>query len=234
MGPFCVFRVFASSTTSFTDNSLTIKTPSFSFQGQALYKISKNWTSQTIVSTSNSKTDGYYQYLWDSANGDEFTRYTSKANRNTYAIDVQQNFQGDFNQFRFNEPVSFNEHQDEDDEEDDDDWVRFDKYVCYHYLLDDYWELIEEPIQDTNNERMPKQGDKVQVRRIHWDEGDWDLELYSLVCLYKNKVIVEDKGWSLRRYDEWRFPPQEEVTLSDGKTYIVVDEYGKKILKLKK
>ena len=28
-----------------------------------------------------------------------------------------RNFQGDFNQFRFNEPVSFNEHQDEDDEE---------------------------------------------------------------------------------------------------------------------
>lgn len=82
--------------TSFTDNSLTIKTPSFSFQGQALYKISKNWTSQTIVSTSNSKTDGYYQYLWDSANGDEFTRSISKANGNTYAVDVQQNFQGDF------------------------------------------------------------------------------------------------------------------------------------------
>ena len=81
---------------SFTDNSLTIKTPSFSFQGQALYKISKNWTSQTIVSTSNSKTDGYYQYLWDSANGDEFTRSISKANGNTYAVDVQQNFQGDF------------------------------------------------------------------------------------------------------------------------------------------
>jgi iron complex outermembrane receptor protein len=81
---------------TFTDNSLTIKTPSFSFQGQALYKISKNWTSQTIVSTSNSKTDGYYQYLWDSANGDEFTRSISKANGNTYAVDVQQNFQGDF------------------------------------------------------------------------------------------------------------------------------------------
>jgi iron complex outermembrane receptor protein len=74
--------------TSFTDNSLTIKTPSFSFQGQALYKISKNWTSQTIVSTSNSKTDGYYQYLWDSANGDEFTRSISKANGNTYAVIV--------------------------------------------------------------------------------------------------------------------------------------------------
>jgi iron complex outermembrane receptor protein len=88
--------IFKKYNKSFTDNSLTIKTPSFSFQGQALYKISKNWTSQTIVSTSNSKTDGYYQYLWDSANGDEFTRSISKANGNTYAVDVQQNFQGDF------------------------------------------------------------------------------------------------------------------------------------------
>lgn len=81
---------------SFTDNSLTVKTPSFSLQGQALYKINKNWTSQTVVSTSNSKTDGYYQYLWDSANGDEFTRFISKANGSTYTVDVQQNFQGDF------------------------------------------------------------------------------------------------------------------------------------------
>lgn len=81
---------------SFTDNSLTIKTPSFSLQAQALYKFNKNWTSQTVVSTSNSKTDGYYQYLWDSANGDEFTRYISKANGNTYTVDVQQNFQGNF------------------------------------------------------------------------------------------------------------------------------------------
>ena len=81
---------------SFTDNSLTVKTPSFSLQGQALYKINNNWTSQTVVSTSNSKTDGYYQYLWDSANGDEFTRFISKANGSTYTVDVQQNFQGDF------------------------------------------------------------------------------------------------------------------------------------------
>lgn len=81
---------------SFTDNSLTVKTPSFSLQGQALYKINKNWTSQTVVSTSNSKTDGYYQYLWDSANGDEFTRFISKVNGSTYTVDVQQNFQGDF------------------------------------------------------------------------------------------------------------------------------------------
>lgn len=29
-------------------------------------------------------------------NGDEFTRSISKANGNTYAVDVQQNFQGDF------------------------------------------------------------------------------------------------------------------------------------------
>lgn len=103
----------------------------------------------------------------------------------------------------------------------------------YFYLTDDQWELIEEEKAEVVETRLPKQGDKVQVRRIHWDEGDWDLELYNFVCLYRNKVIVEDKGWSLRWYDQWRFPPQEEVTLSDGKTYLVEERDGEKILKLK-
>jgi iron complex outermembrane receptor protein len=81
---------------SYTSNELTISNPTFNLQAQMLYKLSENWTSQTVLSRSNSKTNGYYSYLWDSANGDEFTRFISKRNGQTLATDIQQNFIGDF------------------------------------------------------------------------------------------------------------------------------------------
>lgn len=81
---------------SFTSNDLTMNNNSFNMQMQALYKLSNYWTSQTVLSKSSTKTNGYYQYLWDSANGDEFTRYISKADGTFYTTDNQQNFIGDF------------------------------------------------------------------------------------------------------------------------------------------
>lgn len=81
---------------SYTSNELTISNPTFTLQAQMNYKLSDQWTSQTVLSRSNSKTDGYYSYLWDSANGDEFTRFISKRNGQTLATDIQQNFIGDF------------------------------------------------------------------------------------------------------------------------------------------
>lgn len=81
---------------SFTSNDLTMVNNSFNMQMQALYKLSENWTSQTVLSKSSTKTNGYYQYLWDSANGDEFTRFISKADGTFYTTDIQQNFIGDF------------------------------------------------------------------------------------------------------------------------------------------
>lgn len=81
---------------SFNSNELSISNPTFNLQAQMFYKLSDRWASQTVLSRSNSKTDGYYSYLWDAANGDEFTRYISKANGETYATDIQQNFIGDF------------------------------------------------------------------------------------------------------------------------------------------
>lgn len=82
---------------SYTSNDLSIKNTTFNIQAQANYKISDNWTSQTIVSRGNTKTDGYNQYLWDSANGDEFTRYISKLGGETNTTGIQQNFVGNFN-----------------------------------------------------------------------------------------------------------------------------------------
>jgi iron complex outermembrane recepter protein len=81
---------------SFTSNDLTMENNGFNMQMQALYKLSNNWTSQTVLSKSSTRTNGYYHYLWDSANGDEFTRFISKANGTFYTTDIQQNFIGDF------------------------------------------------------------------------------------------------------------------------------------------
>lgn len=80
---------------SYNSNALTIKNPSFGIQAQAIYRINKSWTSQTILSRGNTKTDGYYQYLWDAANGNEFTRYISKRNGETNTANIQQNFTGE-------------------------------------------------------------------------------------------------------------------------------------------
>lgn len=81
---------------SYTSSELTTTNPSFSIQGQMIYKISPQWTSQTLVSTSSSKAMGYYQYLWDDSNGDTFTRFLSKSDSRTLASGIQQNFIGDF------------------------------------------------------------------------------------------------------------------------------------------
>lgn len=81
---------------SFTGNDLTIKNPSFGFQAQGLYKLSSVWTSQTVLSRSNTKSDGYYHYLWDLSDGNSFLRYISKRDGETNTTDIQQNFIGDF------------------------------------------------------------------------------------------------------------------------------------------
>ena len=81
---------------SFTSNQLTMSNPTFNMQAQMLYKLSENWNSQTVLSTSNSQTDGYYAYLWDSANGNDFTRFISYRNGDTSTTDIQQNFIGNF------------------------------------------------------------------------------------------------------------------------------------------
>ncbi|RTY65291.1 TonB-dependent siderophore receptor [Flavobacterium sp. LB2P53] len=83
-------------TKSFTSNELSISNPTYNLQAQMFYKISNQWTSQTVLSRSNSKTNGYYSYLFDASNGNDFTRFISKRNGETLATDIQQNFIGDF------------------------------------------------------------------------------------------------------------------------------------------
>lgn len=87
---------------SYTSNDLYIDTPTFNLQAQANYKISDEWTSQTVLSRTSAKSDGYYSYLYE---GTQYTtvtdgivlgRYMSKQNAETYGTDIQQNFIGDF------------------------------------------------------------------------------------------------------------------------------------------
>lgn len=88
---------------SYTSNQLTLKTPSYSLQGQMNYKISDQWTSQTVLARSSAKSLGYYAYLYEITSnfsgindgivlGRSFTNNDSK----TLTTDIQQNFIGDF------------------------------------------------------------------------------------------------------------------------------------------
>ena len=88
---------------SYTSNDLTIKTPSYSLQGQMNYELSDEWTSQTAVSRGSSKSKGYYSYLYETTRfyedldeGIVLTRYMNNQNSTTLTTDFQQNFIGDF------------------------------------------------------------------------------------------------------------------------------------------
>lgn len=93
---------------SYTSNDLYIDTPTFNLQAQMNYKINDQWTSQTVMSRTSAKSDGYYSYIYEGTGTAEaglpdrnlegllFARYVSKQNSSTYATDIQQNFIGDF------------------------------------------------------------------------------------------------------------------------------------------
>lgn len=86
---------------SFTNNDLTIKNPRKNVQAQAVYKFDHRWSSQTVFSASNIKSDGLYSYIWGvdpdkPAQRNYFYQYFSNQDYNTNTIDIQQNFNGDF------------------------------------------------------------------------------------------------------------------------------------------
>ncbi|MRG45043.1 TonB-dependent siderophore receptor [Chitinophaga sp. SYP-B3965] len=82
---------------SFTSNDITIKNPRTNVQGQMLYKLSKQWSSQTVVSYGAVKSDGIYTYIWDDGVSDNwFGQDFHREDNTTTTIDIQQNFNGDF------------------------------------------------------------------------------------------------------------------------------------------
>lgn len=83
---------------SYTSNDLTMKTPTVNIQGKIDYKLSDNWTSQTVYSSNNRRSSGFYQYQFiRGATSDEMVeRNISLQNSSNIATNIQQNFMGDF------------------------------------------------------------------------------------------------------------------------------------------
>jgi iron complex outermembrane receptor protein len=85
---------------SYTNNDLTMKNPTLNFRGQVTYKLSDQWTSQTIYSINSRKSDGFYQYQFiRGAKDNMMERTLSKQYSINTSRDLQQNFTGDFNLF---------------------------------------------------------------------------------------------------------------------------------------
>lgn len=87
---------------SYTSNELTMKTPSYNIQAQMNYKLSDQWTSQTIFSNSSARSKGNYTYLYEGTssfpitNGIVLARFFTDQDNQNITTDVQQNFNGDF------------------------------------------------------------------------------------------------------------------------------------------
>ena len=82
---------------SYTSNDLTMKTPTVNVRAVGTYKLSEHWTSQTIISSNTRRSDGYYQYQFiRRPTDDSLERNISLQNTINTALDVQQNFAGDF------------------------------------------------------------------------------------------------------------------------------------------
>jgi iron complex outermembrane receptor protein len=99
---------------SYTSNDITYKTPTFNVFGQASYKLSDKWTSQTNIARSVRKSDGYYSYIMFldgsaagaiAANDTLISRYVYYQNTTNYTTHFQQNFIGDFNIGKFRNRV---------------------------------------------------------------------------------------------------------------------------------
>lgn len=82
---------------SYTNNDITMKNPTANLRAQFQYKLSPEWTSQTILSTNTRESKGYYQYQFvRKATDDTLERNISYQNTVNNTLNVQQNFTGDF------------------------------------------------------------------------------------------------------------------------------------------
>ncbi|WP_282148501.1 TonB-dependent receptor [Algibacter lectus] len=81
---------------SLTNNDVVIKNITQNYRGEAVYKISDNWSSQSIVAGGLAKSNGFYTYLFNSANSLNFALYAQDTDAKTRTMNLQQNFTGDF------------------------------------------------------------------------------------------------------------------------------------------
>lgn len=82
---------------SFTSDDITIKNPTLNLYGQMNYKLSGQWTSQTNISRSIRRSEGYYSYvMFIGATDTLLDRYVSDQTGSGVTTGIQQNFIGDF------------------------------------------------------------------------------------------------------------------------------------------
>lgn len=82
---------------SYTTNDIAISNPVFHLQGEMNYRFSDAWTSQTVLSRSSARSDGYYSYISTiGIEGNTYWRYLNDQNSTTLGTNIQQNFRGDF------------------------------------------------------------------------------------------------------------------------------------------
>jgi iron complex outermembrane receptor protein len=83
---------------SYSNNDITLKAPSINVKAEANYKISDQWTSQTLLSRNFRKTEGLYQYQFIRGNLNDATleRNVQWQNSEASSTSIQQNFNGEF------------------------------------------------------------------------------------------------------------------------------------------
>ncbi len=90
---------------SLTNNDVTITNPTQNYRGEIAYKISDNWSSQTIIAGGLAKSKGFYTYLWNAADWSDVTNpqptsnfqlFVQDTDARTKTLNLQQNFTGNF------------------------------------------------------------------------------------------------------------------------------------------
>ncbi|NRD24671.1 TonB-dependent receptor [Winogradskyella litoriviva] len=80
---------------SFTSNDVTIQNITQNYRGELAWKISDQWSSQTLISGGIAKSLGYYTYLWNGSD-ELFNLYAQDTDSKTKTTNLQQNFTGTF------------------------------------------------------------------------------------------------------------------------------------------
>lgn len=83
---------------SYSNNDMSLKAPSINVKAEVNYKISNNWTSQTLISRNYRKTEGLYQYQFIRGNDSDamLERNVQWQNSEGASTSIQQNFNGEF------------------------------------------------------------------------------------------------------------------------------------------
>lgn len=80
----------------YESNDLVTTSDNVNFFGQAAYKISDSWKSQTAISSTNSSSSGYGPYFYLLAGNNSIARDVWAIDGRSNTLQIQQNFTGDF------------------------------------------------------------------------------------------------------------------------------------------